>query len=247
MDPPIHIGCCGFQKARRVYFAHFSAVEVQQTFYKLPRLATAERWRAEAPPGFMYTMKAWQAITHTPASPTYRKSGLRLAKEDRDRYGAFRPSDEVRDAWRRTLEIARAMAARVVVFQCPASFTPDKENLANLRAFFQWAERDGLIFAWEPRGAWPDELIERLCRELDLIHCVDPFERPSVHGVPVYYRLHGRNGYDYRYSDGELLQLQAWCRHHPEIYCMFNNVTMWEDALRFKNLQLSAHDTRNDS
>jgi len=48
-------------------------VEVQQTFYQIPRIATGKRWREEAPPDFEFTMKAWQLITHEPSSPTYRR------------------------------------------------------------------------------------------------------------------------------------------------------------------------------
>lgn len=236
MTPSIRAGCCGFRKARQVYFAHFDLVEIQQTFYKLPRVATAQRWREEAPAGFTFTLKAWQLITHEPASPTYRKAGLTIPEADRELYGSFRPTDEVRNAWTRTLEIARVLEARIVVYQCPASFTPTDEHVTNLRTFFGQVDRDGLIFAWEPRGPWPDELVEALCRELDLVHCVDPFQRPSTYGVPAYFRLHGRTGYRYRYTDEDLLQLKGWCEQHAEVYCLFNNVYMWESALRFRQM-----------
>jgi uncharacterized protein YecE (DUF72 family) len=242
----IRVGCCGFPKARPVYFAHFNLVEVQQTFYKLPMVATARRWRAEAPAGFTFTLKAWQLITHAPSSPTYRKAGLTISELERERYGAFRATDEVHDAWARTLEIAQVLEARVVVFQCPARFTPGNEHVANLRAFFGQVERGGLVLAWEPRGQWPDELVQALCRELDLIHCVDPFQRLPVHGVPAYFRLHGRTGYRYHYTDDDLHQLRAWCEQHPEVYCLFNNVSMWDDALRLKGTQPLPQVARSD-
>jgi len=233
MSPAIRVGCCGFPKARPIYFAHFNLVEVQQTFYKLPAIATARRWREEAPPGFTFTLKAWQLVTHEPSSPTYRKAGLTIPEAERERYGAFRPTNQVFDAWARTLEIAQALEARAVVFQCPARFTPTDEHVADLRAFFSQVERGGLVFVWEPRGDWPDELVGKLCQELNLIHGVDPFQRLPVHGVPAYFRLHGRTGYRYRYTDDDLRQLRAWCEPYPEVYCLFNNVSMWEDALRF--------------
>ena len=232
----IKVGCCGFPKAKPEYYKHFAVVEVQRTFYKLPRVETAHRWRAEAPPEFEFALKAWQLITHEPTSPTYRKAELRIAAEKRDRYGSFRPTDEVFSAWERTREIAQALEARVVVFQSPASFTPTEEHIANMRAFFREAERGRMIFAWEPRGEWGDEEIEGLCRELDLIHCVDPFKRLPVYGAPAYFRLHGITGYRYRYTDEDLGQLLEWCRRFKEAYCLFNNTSMWEDALRMKGL-----------
>jgi len=48
----LEIGCCGFPVARPKYFGEFSVVEIQQTFYNLPRMTTAEKWREEAPKGF---------------------------------------------------------------------------------------------------------------------------------------------------------------------------------------------------
>ncbi len=210
----------------------FPVVEVQQTFYRLPRVQTVERWRAAAPVGFEFSMKAWQLITHPPTSPTYRRLGREIPAAARLRYGSFAPTDEVLEAWRQTRAIARALSVTFVLFQCPASFAPAAEHVRNLRRFFRRAEREGLRLVWEPRGDWPAGLIERLCRELDLIHCVDPFAAQSVQGTPRYYRLHGRAGFRYRYTDEDLHVLREWCQERT--YVLFNNVTMWDDALRFQ-------------
>ncbi len=48
-------------------------LELQKTFYRPPRLPTAERWRRETPAEAEFTLKAWQLITHEPSSPTYRR------------------------------------------------------------------------------------------------------------------------------------------------------------------------------
>ncbi len=232
----LRVGCCGFPRAHGVCYAQLGLVEVQQTFYRLPRVATALHWRTETPAGFVFTLKAWQAITHEPSSPTYRRAGLSIPQSDRARYGAFKPSQEVHDAWASTLEIARALSATVVVFQTSARFTPTAQHVADLRDFFRCVERDDLHLAWEPRGAWSDALVHALCADLTLVHCVDPFRRPSLFGAPAYFRLHGREGYRYRYTDDDLSQLRHWCKQHSEVYCLFNNVSMWEDALRFSQI-----------
>lgn len=231
----IKIGCCGYGRAKATYYQHFRVVEIQQTFYKPPRLATAERWRAEAPPDFEFTLKAWQLITHKPSSPTYRKAKLSLDGPP-EHYGAFRPTAEVHAAWETTQAIAQALEARFVLFQCPASFTPTEEHIANLRTFFREVDRGGLCFAWEPRGKWDDEQIAALCQELDLIHAVDPFQRLPVTEGTAYFRLHGRTGWRYHYTDNDLAQLLAWCRDYDEVYCLFNNVSMFEDAQRLWEL-----------
>lgn len=230
----VRVGCCGFARRLEAYARELGVVEVQQTFYDPPRPQTAARWRGRVPEAFEFTLKAWQLITHPAESPTYRRLRRPLPPEVQKQCGFFRPTDPVLEAWARTRELAGILRARIVVFQCPRSFLPTSEHVANLRAFFRRIDRAGLRCAWEPRGPWPPELVGRLCRELDLIHCVDPFATPSVHGDPRYFRLHGRSGYRYRYTDDDLRTLREWCT--GETYVMFNNVGMWEDALRFRAL-----------
>jgi uncharacterized protein YecE (DUF72 family) len=234
MRSKIWVGCCGFPRKLEEYARHLPAVEVQQTFYRPPQVRTAQSWRRRVPEEFVFTLKAWQLITHPPTSPTYRRLGQPIPARLRDRYGSFALTEEVRQAWERTLEVAQALRASAAVFQCPASFRPTAENVANLQRFFQTVLREGLAFVWEPRGGWPPELVRQLCQDLDLVHCTDPFVAESVSGHLRYYRLHGRGGYRYRYTDEDLRELRGRCA--PPAYVMFNNVSMWEDALRFREM-----------
>ncbi len=232
--PEIHVGTCGFSFRQQEYFQKFSVIELQQAFYQPPQLATAQRWRKESPENFEFTLKAFQAITHPGSSPTYRR--CKLSATEREQCGSFRGTKVVRQAWKTTLALARVLKAKVVVFQCPASFRPTQENLNNLRRFLQWAERDPFRFGWEPRGAdWTPELVRDLCSELDLVHVVDPFQQRAGHGSPRYFRLHGIGGYRYHFSDQELHRLRGFCTARLT-YCMFNNIAMGEDALRFLRL-----------
>jgi uncharacterized protein YecE (DUF72 family) len=232
----VRVGCCGFGMARREYFRRFPLVEVQQTFYQPPRPETLRRWRAEAPETFEFSVKAWQLITHPPTSPTYRRLRAPIAAGRREHYGAFRPTAEVTQAWEATLAAARCLAARAVLFQCPASFQPTAENLANLRGFFAQLrpQAEGLRLVWEPRGPWPRELVAELCLELGLIPAVDPFQDLPYPDLPRYFRLHGGPGYRHRYGDAELTRLLGWTR--GEGYCLFNNLGMAEDAARLLRL-----------
>ena len=46
------------------YAERFSAVEINNTFYKLPERQTLERWGEQVPAGFVFVLKASQRITH---------------------------------------------------------------------------------------------------------------------------------------------------------------------------------------
>ncbi len=141
------------------------------------------------------------------------------------------------NAWDNTIEIAEELNASIIVFQCPGSFKESEDNVNNMKEFFKRinnVQKKNYLFAWEPRGGWNEETIKSLCEDLGLIHCVDPLVNKSLHGKPKYYRLHGGKGYKHKYTDAELQKAAKIIS--SECYVLFNNMYMFEDALRFKEL-----------
>jgi uncharacterized protein YecE (DUF72 family) len=227
----MRIGLCGWTISVDRYFELFDTLEVQQTFYEPPSRVTMDRWREQAPAGFVFTIKAWQVITHRSTSTTYRRLRSDI---NRDEAGAFRLNETVMSAWQKTRECARILRAKAILFQCPASFKPTDENVENMRRFFGAIERmSGVDYLWEPRGAWPDELLIDVCRELQLVHTVDPFLRDTVTPELTYWRLHGIGSHYKSYTDAELQSLAARVPQE-NTYVMFNNIPRVEDAQRFR-------------
>jgi uncharacterized protein YecE (DUF72 family) len=233
----VKIGLCGFTIGAAAYFETFEVVEVQQTFYDPPSSATLERWRAQAPPAFEFTMKAWQVITHAGTSRTYRRLKSPFSEKQRSDAGGFRVNETVMNAWKTTLGCAKRLGATAILFQCPASFRPTEENAEAMRRFFGGIERPSATrFLWEPRGPWPDDLVASLCDDLGLVHTVDPFIRPSLTPQRVYWRLHGNGSHYASYTDEELAQLRRWLPEN-DAYVMFNNIPRVGDAKRFAMLR----------
>jgi len=230
----VRVGCCGFRSSRESYYELLDSVEVQHTFYQPPQVSTLRRWREEAPAGFEFTLKAWQLVTHQSSSPTYRRLKRQLTEEEKEGAGFFRPTGVVAEAWELTRECAAALGARALLFQCPASFKPTAENVGNMRRFFRGANREGLIFGWEPRGGWPPPLVRELCEELGLWHVADPFSERTLTPGRCYFRLHGRKGWRYKYEEGELEELHSMLPRDAVSYVFFNNVEMLDDAARFR-------------
>lgn len=218
--------------AAREYYETYGVVEVQQTFYEPPDDRTLLRWREQAPPGFEFTMKAWQLITHRSSSRTYRRLKSPLTDAERAECGAFEPTPTVLRAWERTRRCAQILRATAILFQCPASFRATEENVGNMRRFFAAIDRPAR-FLWEPRGDWPDALIAEVCAELDLTHVVDPFLRPSVTSGYTYWRLHGIGSHYHVYTDDELRTLRTRVPAEGDTYVMFNNIPRVRDAARF--------------
>jgi len=231
--PPARVGLCGWTISRAAYLRRFPLVEVQHTFYEPPADALLARWRAEVPADFEFTIKAWQLVTHESGSPTYRRLKQPLPAEHRGQVGAFRSTPPVLRAWTRTLECARVLRATAVLLQCPASFRPTVENVARMRAFLTAVERPEGRLLWEPRGAWPAALLGELCRDLDLVHVVDPMQTETVTPEQTYYRLHGTSGMRHVHSDEELRRLRALVDGRPDPYVLFNNLPRAGDAERF--------------
>ena len=188
------------------------------------------------PNGFEFALKAWQLITHDAKSPTYRRLKRQLADSEKREAGYFRQTEIVTQAWETTLASARALKSKTILFQCPASFTQTKENIANLQKFFSSIDRQGLELCWEPRGNWDDAVVRSICLSLRLWHVVDPFVGKSVTPDRCYFRLHGRNGWRYEYDDTELRELAAMLPKRRNCYVFFNNRSMTDDALRFCEL-----------
>lgn len=232
----VKVGCCGFPLPKDQYARCFSVAEVQQTFYEPPRLSTLERWRTLVPADFEFTLKAWQLITHTDRSPTFRRLRTKLSARELHDCGSFKNTSVVRQAWDRSRACAEVLKARYILLQCPASFTPVSNNLEQMRVFFGGIDRGKLKLLWEPRGDWPQSLVSSLCSDLDLVHAVDPFITHSVSQRLIYFRLHGGKGFKHVYTNSELEALQAMIPPQTPAYVMFNNIAMLDDAQRFSAL-----------
>ena len=236
MAKNVKIGTCGFRNTKEEYADVLSTVEIQHTFYQPPQIKTLEKWRAEMPENFEFTLKAWQLITHESSSPTYLRLKRKLTDHESTDAGFFKPTAIVREALDLTLASAVALNARTILFQCPAKFRQTDENIANMTQFFIGIDRGKLNLCWEPRGDWDDSVVKEICRQLDLWHVVDPFARQTVTPQNCYYRLHGIPRWRYTYEDGELDELASLLPEKRLSYVFFNNITMKEDAIRFQNV-----------
>jgi uncharacterized protein YecE (DUF72 family) len=232
----IWMGSCGARMSLAEYASLLPLVEVQHTFYQPPQIATLERWRNDVPDDFQFTIKAWQLITHESRSPTYRRLRSALGDQELAECGAFRDTPIVRDAWEVTRDSALALRARCILLQCPASFTPTDEHVENLNRFLETIDRAGIALAWEPRGAWPAELVHEICTEHNVRHAVDPFKIPTTTPERPYFRLHGRTGYRYRYEDSEMEEMLEMLPEDIDSFVLFNNVGRIEDAARFREV-----------
>jgi uncharacterized protein YecE (DUF72 family) len=188
------------------YAEHFDTVEVNSTFYGLPRREVCRKWAERTPAGFEFSVKLYQKFTH---------SGML----------AFPVADL--DGFREGIEpLAATGKLGAVLAQFPPSFKDapaSRDHLARLLGAFR-----GYALAVELRHrSWSDHIGETLALLNEFgtawVQIDEPKFRfsirqnylPNVEGF-YYMRLHGRNvekwwrhekaedRYDYLYSAGEL-------------------------------------------
>ncbi len=214
-----------YESALQAYAELFDLVEVNSSFYKIPQLKTALKWREQVGPDFEFTVKCNQIVTH------------------KDRFAS---KESVR-IYKMMEEICQALRAKIMLLQCPAGFHATKENIQNLRNFLKKI-KPKVLLSWEPRGDWWDDskLIKSICEEFNIINCVDPFRNDPLYfgkSKIAYFRLHGFGKpmmYNYKFSKKELeglLRKMRECEGKAKtFYVLFNNMYMYEVALRFRKL-----------
>ncbi|MDI6691610.1 MAG: DUF72 domain-containing protein [Candidatus Bathyarchaeota archaeon] len=219
----IKVGCCGFPTSMKKYYENFSVVELNSTFYEYPRMETVEGWRKKAPENFEYTVKAHQDISH---------------KEK------MKSTNACLEAFEKMKKICKILNSKILLIQTPGSFRPDK--LGDVEKFFKEINRDDLTIVWETRGpAWESpqvyEKLRQVLESVDVVHVTDPFRVLPVYvGDVAYFRLHGlgEQMYYYQYSDLELQRLRELIAPYEKsgrtVYVLFNNLLMFEDAIRFR-------------
>jgi uncharacterized protein YecE (DUF72 family) len=223
----IRIGCSGWNYAHwrngvfypprlaarnwlRFYAQHFDTVEVNSTFYRLPRETAVARWVAEAPSGFVFAVKVSRYLTHV----------KRLLEVDLHLpllYDRIRP-------------LLASPKLGPFLWQLPPTFLCDLDRLSSALEHLH----DGNRHAFEFRHpSWFRSETMTLLREHGVALVIG--DRPQVHAFQTheltapftFVRFHsgtrGRNG---NYSRGELEEwaerLERWAPA-AEVYAYFNN------------------------
>jgi uncharacterized protein YecE (DUF72 family) len=199
----IHVGTSGFaykewrgsfypEKMRekdmlRYYAERLSAVEVNNTFYRMPAPETLARWAEQVPEAFTFVLKASQRITHR----------LRLAPQAGETVGLL-------------FETARSLGGHLgpVFFQTPPLFRKDMGRLSAFLGFLPARHRVAFEFRHE---SWLcDEVYDALRGHNAALVAVDHEEARDEGGTVIptadwgYLRLRRRD-----YGDEAL---DAWRR-----------------------------------
>lgn len=239
----IKVGCCGFSVSKIKYFENLKLIEIQKTFYRLLEEEVLKKWRKEAPKDFEFTFKAFQGLTHSINSSTWKKSGLRPKeiKKIKNFVGNLKINKITIEFWEKMKNYAKILKSKIIVIQLPLSFTDTEKNISQAEEFLKTFEMKKIKIAIELRG-WKEKNKKRLLENFEnVIDVVDiNVSWPSIIREVFYTRLHGKIEknkiyYDYDYSLEELSKIKNKVRsiNSKENYVLFNNLYMFKNALDF--------------
>jgi uncharacterized protein YecE (DUF72 family) len=192
------------------YAAHFDTVEVNSSFYRLPRATVVKDWMDKVPEGFRICFKAWRGITH-----------LHRLKN----------ADKAVHAMMEVLGQAHAVAGPLLL-QLPPGLKRDEERLDAFLALMDRAA-EGWMLAVEMRHpSWYTDDVRRMLEAHGATLVVHDMpvaanDMPTASG-PVYLRYHGPKG-DYGGSYGEkrlaldARRIKRWLAEGRDVYAFFNN------------------------
>jgi len=236
----VYIGTSGWSVAQAVapasrpglsglerYAEHFSAVEINSTFYRLPLAKTVERWRDSTPDDFRFAVKLPRSITHEAGlvaveAPTAEFCEL-VARFER-KLGPLLvqlPASlelEARVASRFLEHLGRVSPAPVVLEPRHVSwFTPEAERLLTDRGVARAAA--------DPA-------------------CCEAASRPGAAARPSYFRWHGSprkyfSAYPPEAISAFAAQVLAMKRARGarnEVYCFFDNTALGAAAINARSL-----------
>jgi uncharacterized protein YecE (DUF72 family) len=240
MGDAIHIGTSGWnykhwvgrfypkdlpQKKMLAYYAdHFDTVEVNNTFYQLPRASTVTTWRETVPDEFVFAVKASRFITHM--------KKLKAPKTSSQKF--FDRIDKLENR------------LGPVLFQLPPGWQVDFDRLAEFLA----ALPSEYHYAFEFRNqSWLQKEVYDLLRQYNVAFCVHDFggkESPrEITANFAYVRMHGPGEVAYAgsYPLGALKkwakQIKDWRKELKAAYVYFNNDQEGyavKNALKFREL-----------
>lgn len=172
----------------------FPTVEINYSFYRMPRDTTVEKWHDEAPPNFRYAVKGSRYITHN----------LKLSD----------PDEAVRNIVTRMTPLKTYLG--VWLWQLPPNLHEDHERLDRFLDALPGGQRHAVEFRhaswWEERTYEVLEHHGAAC--VWLSDSEMPDERPVTADF-IYVRFHGLGEDRYRY-DYSRSELEPWAQRLAE-------------------------------
>ncbi len=223
-----------FENASRLtyYASFFNSIEINSTFYKIPKAATVTKWTDAVPEYFRFTFKLWKGITHC--------KGLQFNKEDlADFFSSINAATKKKGC---------------LLIQFPPSVS--SEHFFQLKKLLSCINEINTIHEWKiavefRNKSWYHKKVYDLLNFYQaavVIHDIPKSATPLIDQTHdfIYLRFHGPTG-NYRdsYSEDFLHEyatyINEWVTEGKTVYVYFNN-TMGDAFKNLKTLNNFVHE-----
>lgn len=204
----------------------FDFVEVNSTYYKLPPVDHAKKWRASVRDDFEFTVRANSKLTH--------ETHLEATESNFKLYSNH-------------MEICRELRASILHFQFPPTFVVTKKVIQTWKDFLNSVLKKGrgsplLAFEIRHQESTRSPLVKKFFEEYDIIPTSDATKsecQSSSRSGVLYSRVFGLGEHTkWSFATSELQNLKEKVEKIPakKRYVTFHNFTMYEDGARFRNI-----------
>ncbi len=188
------------------YSREFNTVEINNSFYRLPTVEMFQAWQRQAPPGFLYAVKASRYFTH-----------MKKLKD---------PEEPLQRFFERAHHLGSTLGP--VLYQLPPRW---KVNLPRFEHFLSVLPKGYQPVVEFREASWLIDDVFRLMEQYDVAHCIhdmQPLEIPiRVTASPVYIRFHGDTKHGSNYDDKTLAtwagRIADWQTQNLPVFAYFNN------------------------
>ncbi len=189
------------------YATHFTTVELNNSFYRLPSEATFAAWRDSSPANFAFAVKVSRFITH-----------IKRLKNTQEAVETF-------------MSRARILGGKLgpLLYQLPPNMHRDDDRLELFLSILPQGMKHVVEFRHQ---SWLEDKVFEILHKHDIGFCVfdmPPLSCPLVATADfAYIRFHGSTGLDSGYYAGE--ELAGWAKRLANLatnleamYIYFNN------------------------
>jgi len=206
----------GSEDRLRAYSKLFSFVEVNTTFYRIPRLATVRSWRVRTPRDFSFSVKCNRTATHV---------------------HALKPVGEVFDVLRRMLAICRILRSDMLVLQTPPNLRVDGSKVEEVSRILRNLDSGSIQAFWEvnaPMNGGSRRRLENEMLERGITPVVDLSRQDPPEGAKILYsRLFSSGGLEYTDSQIRAIHEKISRSGAEKVVLAFHGVRMYKDASRY--------------
>lgn len=194
------------------YFAlHFKTVELNSSFYRLPKESTFLNWYKRTPKDFIFTVKVSRFISH-----------VKYLKDCKEAWTLF---------YRRAKYLKEKLGPFLI--QLPPNWKSDLERLKEfIKMIKDTSPQERFVFEFRNKSWFCPQIYQYFQKEKNITLCItDSVKWPKItqaYGDFVYIRFHGPDAlYASKYSVDLLRkwarEIKKFLKENLDVFCYFNN------------------------